>query len=209
MKTNSLLQQELSEKNILEEELIRLKKLESVGVLAGGIAHDFNNLLTAISGNVSLAKMYLSANDKAYNFLEKVEHISIRASDLTRQLVALSRGGDPIKRPAVIDDLIKKAALFSLSGSNVRCELNISRDLLPVLCEEGRIRQVIHNMVLNARDAMPDGGVLTICAANMDVTGSHCLPLPEGDYVAITITDHGVGIPEQNLLRIFEPLFHD
>lgn len=207
MKTNSLLQQELSEKNILEEELIRLKKLESVGVLAGGIAHDFNNLLTAISGNVSLAKMYLSANDKAYNFLEKAEHISVRASDLTRQLVALSRGGDPIKRPAVIDDLIKKAALFSLSGSNVRCEFNISRDLLPVLCDEGRIRQVIHNMVLNARDAMPDGGVLTICADNMDVTWSHSLPLPEGDYVAITITDYGVGIPEQNMLRIFEPYF--
>ena len=139
--TNSRLLKRFSENNILEEELLRLKKLESVGVLAGGIAHDFNNLLTAISGNVSLAKMYLSANDKAYSFLEKVEHVSIRASDLTRQLVALSREGDPIKRPAVIDDLIKKAALFSLSGSNVRCEFTVSPALPPVLCDEGQIRQ--------------------------------------------------------------------
>ena len=205
--TNSRLLKRFSEKNILEEELLRLKKLESVGVLAGGIAHDFNNLLTAISGNVSLAKMYLSANDKAYSFLEKVEHVSIRASDLTRQLVALSREGDPIKRPAVIDDLIKKAALFSLSGSNVRCEFTVSLALLPVLCDEGQIRQVIHNMVLNARDAMTGGGLVTISATNTDVIGSQGLLLPEGDYVAITITDRGVGIPEQTMLRIFEPYF--
>jgi signal transduction histidine kinase len=160
------LRNEFLERKKTEEALLRAKKLEAVGILAGGIGHDFNNMLTVITGNISLAKIFLSPEDKAFGLLNKAEDVAMRASDLTEQLVSLSRDAGSGRKLAVISDLIKKASLFSLSGSNVRCEINIVADLLPIECDEGRIRQVIHNMVLNARDAMPKGGVVTVTASN-------------------------------------------
>jgi len=160
------LRNEFLERKKTEEALLRAKKLEAVGILAGGIGHDFNNMLTVITGNISLAKIFLSPEDKAFGLLNKAEDVAMRASDLTEQLVSLSRGAVSVGKRAVISDPIKKASLFPLSGSNVHCEINIAADLLPVECDEGRIRQVIHNMVLNARDAMPKGGVVTVTASN-------------------------------------------
>jgi PAS domain S-box-containing protein len=198
---------DITEKQKMEEELLRARRLDSIGILAGGIAHDFNNLLTAILGNVSLAKLYVDRNEKAFGRLVDAEKASLRAKDLTQQLLTFSKGGAPVKRTASITDLLVDSASFGLSGSNVKCEFDLPEGLWPVDVDEGQMSQVINNLIINADHAMPAGGVITVRAENIVVGTDNALFLTAGKYVKISVQDQGIGIAEANLQRIFDPYF--
>jgi two-component system, cell cycle sensor histidine kinase and response regulator CckA len=191
----------------MEEDLLKAQKLESIGILAGGIAHDFNNLLTAILGNISLAKMFTAKEDKIRQKLAEAEKASLRARDLTHQLLTFSRGGAPVRKASQLTGIIKDSAVFTLSGSRVICHFDIPCDLWPAEVDEGQISQVLGNLIINADQAMADGGAITIKCANIQVGSENALPLREGRYIRISISDQGVGIPEENLPRIFDPYF--
>ena len=191
-----------------EAELLKIKKLESVGVLAGGIAHDFNNILTIILGNINLAKICLDPNDKASALLQKAENASERAKDLTQQLLTFSKGGDPVRETTFIREVIIDSADFVLMGSKVACHFSIPEDLWLVDIDTGQMSQVIQNITLNARHAMPRGGEITIDCANIsDITTDPALDMPSRKYIKITIKDNGDGIAEHHLDKIFDPYF--
>ena len=201
---------DITEKRRMEQELSRIEKLESIGTLAGGIAHDFNNVLTVILGNISLAMMYLEtgrAADKIIERLTEAERASMLAKDLTQQLLTFSRGGAPIKKIAFIAELLKDSVIFALRGSNVRCEFSMPDDLWPAEIDEGQINQVINNLIINADQAMASGGIVKVRAENMTVKAEHGLPVKDGEYVKISIEDRGIGIPEDDLPKIFDPYF--
>ncbi|HLB05778.1 MAG TPA: response regulator [Thermodesulfobacteriota bacterium] len=191
----------------IEEERIRSSKLESLGVLAGGIAHDFNNLLTGIIGNASLARMLCNPEDKVYKRLTELEDASLRAKDLTQQLLTFAKGGAPIKKTTSIASLLRDSATFAMRGSNITCDFSIPEDLSPVEVDEGQITQVIHNLIINAEQAMPKGGLIKVSAGNISVSPSNGLPVQDGEYIKITVSDTGIGIPKENLIRIFDPYF--
>jgi two-component system, cell cycle sensor histidine kinase and response regulator CckA len=208
-----------TERKRVEEELLKARKLESIGVLAGGIAHDFNNLLTSILGNISLIKMYPNSGDKMHRRLAEAEKACLRAKDLTQQLLTFSKGGAPVKRVSFIGELIKDSASFALMGSNVKCEFSISEDLWPVEVDERQIYQVISNVVINADQAMPEGGIIKIIGQNINGGGEEPtvhthyegnappLPLKRGRYIQITVEDQGIGVPKEYLTKIFDPYF--
>ncbi len=198
---------DITEQKELEVNLLRSEKLESVGILAGGIAHDFNNMLTGIIGNISIAAMHAKPNDIIHTRLVEAEKAAFRARDLTQQLLTFAKGGAPVKKTASISELLTDSASFALRGSNVRCCFNISDGLWPGEMDAGQISQVIHNLVLNADQAMPDGGGIFIDAENRVITSNDSLPLPQGNYVHISIRDTGEGIPSEHLARIFDPYF--
>ena len=196
---------DITEKKRLEEELMKIQKLESLGVLAGGIAHDFNNLLTAIIGNISIAKM--ATGEKVKERLEKAEKASIRAKDLTRQLLTFAKGGGPVKKIASISDLVMENVDFAVKGAGVKCGYSIPEGLWKVDIDEGQITQVIQNLIINANQAMPLGGQITVKAENFAMGSPDQLPLRPGMYVRISVSDTGTGIPEDILPRIFDPYF--
>jgi signal transduction histidine kinase len=199
----------MTDRRRMEEELIKADKLESIGIVAGGIAHDFNNILTAILGNVSLAKMYATPEDKVFTRRMNAEKAALQAQNLTQQLLTFSKGGALVRRTASIVDLVKDSIDFSMRGSNVRCDLSVAPGVWPVDIDEGRIGQVINNLLINANQAMPDGGLIDVRVENIetdDGTGPF-LPLKAGEYVRISVEDHGIGIPEENLQKIFDPYF--
>ncbi len=198
---------DITERKQVEDERQKLKKLESVGILAGGIAHDFNNLLTGIMGNISLAKRYVEPKGKAFERLDEAEKASVRARDLTQQLLTFATGGLPVKKLASVAELIKESAAFSLSGSGVRPEFSLPDDLQMAEIDEGQMSQVIRNIIINADEAMPNGGIINIRAKNRVIKKAEALPLPNGNYIEISIEDHGVGISKEHLPRIFDPYF--
>lgn len=204
---------DITEQRRLEEESLKLARLESVGQLAGGLAHDFNNLLTTILGNVSLAKMYVQdaeiphTGEDVAEILTEAEKASIRARDLTHQLLTFSKGGAPIKKTASIADLIRESSAFALRGSNVRCDLAIPGNLWSADVDPGQINQVIHNVMVNALQAMPEGGIIRVACENTVLGKSDARSLEQGRYIQVTIMDQGPGIPEELLPRIFEPYF--
>jgi len=198
---------DVTEKKRMEAELFRTQKLESVGVLAGGIAHDFNNLLTAILGNVSLAKVNISPDDMIYENLQDTEKAALQAVNLTQQLLTFSKGGAPIKKVTTITELIKDSIGFSMRGTNVKCEYHFPEDLWPIEVDAGQLSQVSQNLVINACQAMPDGGILTITAANEVLDEHDQPPLAAGRYVHLSFRDQGIGISRENLLKIFDPYF--
>ena len=198
---------DITERKMLEEEYQKTVRLESVGTLAGGIAHDFNNFLTGIMGNIGLAKRYVEPKSKAEDRLLEAEKASLRAKDLTQQLLTFARGGAPIRKLVSITELIRDSATFALRGSNTGCDFSLPDDLCPVKADEGQINQVITNIVLNADEAMPEGGILNIGAKNTVIQKGGALPLPKGNYIEITIADHCVGIPQEHLSKIFDPYF--
>ena len=198
---------DITERKQMEEERQSAAKLESIGILAGGIAHDFNNLLTGIMGNIGLAKRHVEPKSKAMDRLAEAEKASVRAKDLTQQLLTFASGGAPIKETVSVAALISDSATFALRGSNVRVEFSLPDDLWLAEIDEGQISQVITNLVINANEAMPEGGVLNIGAKNTVIQRRGELPLPKGNYVEITIEDHGTGISKEHLDRIFDPYF--
>jgi len=189
-----------------EEEVIKAGKLESLAVLAGGIAHDFNNLLTVILGSTSAA-IVQARSVEVKEYLKTVERAAIKARELTRQLITFSKGGAPLKRIISLEPVIKEYANFALIGSNAVCEYDIDPDLLRANVDEGQVGQVIHNLVLNAEQSMPMGGTVEVSAHNVIVAPGQVPPLKEGRYVRVSIKDHGMGIPEQNLPKVFDPYF--
>ena len=198
--------QDITERKRMEKELLKMQKLESVGILAGGIAHDFNNILTGILGNISLARVYEDPEDKDRR-LGEAEKASLRARDLALQLLTFSKGGMPIKNTVSIGDLLRDSANFVLSGSNVGCEFSIPDDLWMVEIDEGQMNQVINNIVINADQAMPDGGLINVYAENVALVPENALPLEDGKYVKVSIEDQGIGMPQEHLQRIFDPYF--
>jgi signal transduction histidine kinase/CheY-like chemotaxis protein len=190
-----------------ESDLVRAQKLESIGVLAGGLAHDFNNLLTIILGNLDLARLFAGGNAEAAEALDHASEAALRAGDLTRQLITFSKGGQTVKRVGSIGRTLRETVLFAAAGSNVACELNVPDDLPPVDFDEGQLRQVFHNLVQNAREAMPRGGTLQIGARTARLANGEVPQLPAGTYLRIGFTDHGSGIPREHLDRIFDPYF--
>lgn len=198
---------DVSEKRRLQEEAIKSQKLESLGMLAGGIAHDFNNILTAIVGNISLARFMVGEQHEAAQRLSECEKASSRAAELTRQLLTFARGGEPEK--AVVDtvQLVREAVSFSLRGSNCLGTFELEEGVWPLDADAGQIHQALNNLVLNALQAMPEGGPLTIRATNWLVGPAGEPALPPGRYVRISITDQGCGIPQENLKKIFDPYF--
>jgi two-component system cell cycle sensor histidine kinase/response regulator CckA len=201
------LKRDISEKKRAEDELRRAQKLESLGLLAGGIAHDFNNLLTGIMGNISLALRTLDPEHRAHGRLEAAAVASSRAKDLTRQLLTFSQGGAPVKKTSSIVELLIDSVMFALRGSKVLCEFSIPEDLWHIDMDSGQIHQVINNLIINAVQAMPDGGKIQVDAANLTVTENAGLPLRKGRYVTIAIRDTGIGIPQEYLQKIFDPYF--
>jgi PAS domain S-box-containing protein len=197
---------DVTELRQMEESLNRMQKLESIGLLAGGIAHDYNNLLTIILGNLAVAKMADSV-DKRLGALEEAEKGVLKARDLTQQLLTFAKGGAPVKETASIMELLKDSADFSLRGSNVSMEMDLQEDLHPVDVDKGQISQVIHNLVLNADQAMPHGGVLTIKARNVVVEEDNVYGLSAGDYIKIEIIDRGIGISSKYKEKVFDPYF--
>ncbi|OPY77452.1 MAG: Blue-light-activated protein [Syntrophorhabdus sp. PtaU1.Bin153] len=190
-----------------EEELLRIRKLESVGTLAGGIAHDFNNLLAVILGNISFAKALTDPEDIMHRRLMEAENAVFRGKELTHRLLVFSKGGEPLRQLVSLKGIIQDSANITISGSRVKAVFAIADDLWQAEIDQGQIRQVIHNLVMNAREAMREGGTVSVRAENVTVGGDDGVPLPEGHYVRISVEDQGVGIPETELPRIFDPYY--
>jgi PAS domain S-box-containing protein len=191
----------------MEDELLKARKLESVGVLAGGIAHDFNNLLAVILGNISFAKMFMKANDKTAERLVEAEKACLRGKDLTYQLLTFARGGEPLRKVMGIGPLIETTVRTCLAGSETDTALSLPESLLPVKIDEGQIRQVIQRIVDNASEAMEGRGTVTITGTNVAIAPDSTLTLNSGGYVRISIQDQGPGIAQEDLAKIFDPYF--
>ena len=190
-----------------EAELLKIEKLRSLGVLAGGIAHDFNNFLTGIIGNLSLVQLDIDPSNRIHPRLNEMEKAALRAKNLTQQLLTFSKGGEPVKRITQIDTLVREAALFAVRGSNVRCQFEFPDDLWSAHVDAGQIGQVINNLVINADQVMPEGGIIAISGKNIDVEPDSHLKLQPGHYVRIMIQDQGTGIKKEHLNRIYDPYF--
>lgn len=197
---------DISEQEKLEEELLKIRKLESVGVLAGGIAHDFNNILAAILGNINLVMMATDPADRRYYLLTRAEKASLRAKDLTQQLLTFSKGGEPVKRITTIAGIIEDSADFVLRGSKSKCSYILPDDLWPVEVDAGQISQVVQNIALNASQAMPDGGNIEIICANFD-NCRRSVPVVAERLLRLTISDNGGGMSPEHVARIFDPYF--
>ena len=193
-------------KSKIDTELIKMSKLESIGILAGGIAHDFNNLLTGISGNISMMKNQGVFSDEIFETFHNVEKAVDRATALTKQLLTFAKGGEPILAPSSLKDIIDESAKFIIKNSDIKYELNISEDLKPVMIDPNQISQAINNLLINSIQAMNSGGKITIDAANVDDI-PHEIPFKTGSYVLLKISDTGCGISKKNLNKIFDPFY--
>jgi len=191
----------------LTEELLNSRKLESVGMLAGGIAHDFNNSLMGILGNISIAKSRIGDTHKAHRRLLEAEKAALRAKGLTQQLLTFSKGGAPVRRSTSMEGVIRDTVQFVLSGSNARGQVVVDPRLWPADVDAGQISQVLENLVLNAVQAMPDGGLVRVEARNVDEAASSGLPVRHGRFVGIGVSDEGAGVPPDVVDRIFDPYF--
>jgi PAS domain S-box-containing protein len=201
-----LVLRDVTDRSRLELELLRASKMESIGVLAGGIAHDFNNLLAVVMGNLTLALLDERVPPRAVKWLRDAERGTLRARELTQQLLTFAKGGEPVRAAVSLAEVVKEAAEFGLHGAAARCEFEFAPDLKPADVDKGQIGQVVQNLVINAVQAMPGGGVIKINLRN-DRVSAGVTPLPAGEYVHLEISDSGRGIPQEYLGRIFEPFF--
>ena len=204
---NKKLQTEITQRKKMEQELIKIQKLESIGVLAGGIAHDFNNNLTAILGSISVARQRLNCDDPVQVLLKQAEIASYQARQLTQQLLTFSKGGKPVKKVIDLKQLIPESVLLAVMGSSVETIFHIDSDLLCIEADEGQIHQVINNIVINGIQAMPEGGEMTIEAKNVSILPETFWQMEPGNYVEISFSDEGMGIPEKFLSKVFDPYF--
>lgn len=198
---------DVSDQRKLEEEMSKIERLESVGVLAGGIAHDFNNILAAVLGNISIARLIQDDVSMIHERLTEAENAAMRARDLTQQLLTFSRGGEPVRKSTNLEGLVRESASFALRGSNVLSEFDIDPDLWSADVDGGQVGRVFHNLVINADQAMPNGGKLQISMRNHLVHEESTLPLNPGRYVFVRVKDEGVGIPPEYLQKVFDPFF--
>ncbi|MBV1883121.1 MAG: response regulator [Pseudomonadales bacterium] len=195
--------------NKANAELAKTKKLESVGVLAGGIAHDFNNILTGIMANVDISRGIIGTEHEAYRYLSSADKATKRAAKLTQQLLTFSKGGVPIFEVSSVYDIVQESADFTLTGSNIACRIDRDTELWATECDKGQIGQVVQNIVLNARQGMPEGGTIHVLCENYvkqaNVQSEN--PLAAGNYIRIRIADEGVGIHADLIEKIFDPYF--
>lgn len=199
---------DITERRLLEKEQLKSHKLEAIGTLAGGIAHDFNNLLQGVFGYISLAKAGMDHEGKSFASLERAEKALRQATNLTRQLLTFSKGGKPVKSKIELLPVMENAASFALSGSRSEYRITADKGLWHIEADEGQIGQVVQNIVLNASEAMPEGGTVELFAGNANVPKGSKPLLPDGGkFVKAVIRDAGGGIPEQHLSRIFDPYF--
>jgi two-component system, cell cycle sensor histidine kinase and response regulator CckA len=203
---------DVTEQKTLEEQLHQSRKLESIGALAGGVAHDFNNILTAIMLYAELAEKSCDPSCETHDFARKIRLASERASNLTRQLLAFAR--KQVVRPHVVDlnSLVKRAGdlLDRLLGDNIEIAYHLATDLCPARIDPTQIEQVLLNLAINARDAMPEGGRLTITTSNLAISGEHeraASGLTAGDYLLVSVSDTGTGMTRTQQMRAFEPFF--
>lgn len=192
----------------MQEEAFKIEKLDSIGVLAGGIAHDFNNILSVLLGNVQLIKLKIGKGEDLVKYLTRIEETISRATGLTQQLLTFSKGGEPVVEVASMAELVREVVPFILTGSNVKSEFLIEKGLYPVEMDVNQISQVLTNIVINAKQAMPNGGKLTVEANNVIIeTGDLAGGLEPGEYVKVAVTDQGIGIPAKIIDKIFDPFF--
>jgi signal transduction histidine kinase len=200
--------EDITEQKQAEEALIKIKKLESLGILADGIAHDFGGLLSAILRNIFLAKISVADEDKALEQgLEIAEKASLQAKELTNRLITFSKGGNPIRKSTPLVPLLRETAAMTIHDANISCQFDLPDDLWNVDMDKSQIKQVVWNLLNNAREAMPDGGVIHIRAENIVISAGDNLPLKEGSYVKWSVVDPGIGIPGEHLEKLFEPYF--
>jgi len=197
----------ISERKKIEDEHLRIQKLESIGTLAGGIAHDFNNLLQAILGNIQLAKRVLNPEDKPFSWLTSAEKAGDQAKDLSYRLLTFAKGGEPFKQVTAITRLLRETVQLALSGSNISAEFVLDENLYSLEIDEGQMKQVISNIVINATEVMPRGGRITVTAHNLPALRGTNLPLQGRNYVHISVEDQGIGIAPKNLPKVFDPYF--
>ncbi|MBN2013482.1 PAS domain S-box protein [candidate division KSB1 bacterium] len=198
---------DITEQRKVEGELQKASKLESIGLLAGGIAHDFNNILTVILSSVSLSKMLIDSNPDLTEILTDMERATLRAQDLTQQLLTFSKGGAPVKQLTSIGGLLRESTKFSLRGSKVSCNYSIPNDLWAIEADQGQLSQVINNLIINADQAMPEGGTIELTASNITIPENTTLHFFPGRYVKISIKDLGIGISNDHLVKIYDPYF--
>ena len=201
--------EDVTERRRAEEELSRVNKLESLGILASGIAHDFNNLVSVMLRNIFAAKLSLADEQQEVvgEGLEIAEKVGHQAKELAHRLITFAKGGEPVRKIASISKLLMNSVDLPLSGSKVICEFSLPDNLWPVEMDDVQIRQVINNLLINAREAVHDAGIITIHAENVNISAGNGLPLKEGNYVKWSIRDHGIGISKENLPKIFDPYF--
>jgi len=191
----------------VEEQLRQSDRLGTVSVLAGGIAHDLNNMCAVIIGNVSYALSTVQQHSDLFRILQQINGGAENIRDLSYQLLNLSKGGAFTKSTDGINELIKETSRFALRGSKSTCQYRLRKDLWTLDVDRGQLEQVVCNIILNADQAMPEGGVVTISSDNIDIQADGGSPLPAGRYVCLTFEDNGIGIPEQNLPKIVDPFF--
>jgi two-component system cell cycle sensor histidine kinase/response regulator CckA len=191
----------------LETKLLHARKLESLGILAGGIAHDFNNILTGILGSLSLLRTRISEDSQGLQRIDQCEQAVSQARGLTSQLLTFAKGGDPVKKAVALGPVIENTVSFALTGSNIVAKVQMAEDLWPVEADEGQIGQAINNLLINAAQAMPQGGAVRVEARNYALGPGESPPLPEGCYVGIAVRDQGNGIAPNHLEKIFDPYF--
>jgi PAS domain S-box-containing protein len=198
---------DISMRRKMEYELQKAQKLESLGVLAGGLAHQFNNILTALTGNIMLAKMYAKPGSEVSDILSEAEKASLKAQDLTRQLLTFSKGGAPFTKTLSLKEMIRDLTGFVATESTVRCDATVQENLWPIDADEGQIRQAFTNVLANACQAMPLGGLVRISAENVIADPVLIPSLREGAYVKLAVTDQGTGIEKKHMDKIFDPFF--
>lgn len=199
--------EDITEQKVAQDELLQRTKLESLGTFADGVAKDFDSLLSAILRNVFLAKISAIDEDKILeDGLAVAERAGLQAKELAHRLSTFAQGGYPVRKLENLEPLLREAAENVFKGSNVTCNISIAEDLWPSEIDAAQIRQVAENFLINAREAMPDGGIVELIAENT-TTGTNIRSLGQGNYVRIIIKDHGKGIPRENLSRIFDPYF--
>jgi PAS domain S-box-containing protein len=202
--------EDISEKQRLEDELLKAKKLEAAAILAGGIAHDFNNLFGVMLGSISLARMALEPGNAALPPLQEAERAIRHATDLTKKFIVFSTAGAPMTSSLSLPTIIRNAVSQALSDVDLAAEYALPDDLWPVQGDAGQISQAISNIALNAKEAMPSGGTIKVAAANVRLGSENSTSepnIPAGPFVKITIMDQGGGISAENLSRIFDPYF--
>jgi PAS domain S-box-containing protein len=202
---------DISDRKRLEEDLHAAQRLEAIGKLAGGIAHDFNNLITAIVGYISSVQEALIPGSPAYEDTLEIRRAADRATGLVQQLLAFAR--KRVVQPRIVDinELVRSIdrMLRRLIGENIQLETTLDRGIWPVRADPGQLEQVLVNLTVNARDAMPTGGRIDIQSANVVIAAPPLgeTSIPPGYYVMIAVTDNGVGMDEATLTHIFEPFF--
>lgn len=198
---------DVTEKQRIEDALLRARQLEAIGFLAGGIAHDFNNILTALFGNISLMRLHVPPDSPMRALLEQADQAFYRARDLTQQLLTFAKGGAPLKKTGSLRALIEDTARFLLHGTKTVTSFTFPDDLWSAEFDPGQMSQALSNILLNAIQVMPAGGTITVGGSNIRLRANEVPPLKEGPYVRLFIEDEGPGIPETDRERVFHPYF--